>query len=63
VQRSTEITPKSFDRAYAEVRNQRFVLVFVVVRVLEVQRSTAPVLVRVFRFAGLFTVSPTIQDR
>jgi hypothetical protein len=41
-------------------RNQRFVLV--VARVLEVQRSTGPALVRLFRFAGLFAVSPTIED-
>ena len=32
-----------------------------VVLVLEVRRSTGPVLVRLFRFAGLFAVSPTIE--
>jgi len=32
-----------------------------VVLMLEVQRSTGPVLVRLFRFAGLFAVSPTIE--
>jgi hypothetical protein len=37
-------------------------IVLVLVLVLEVQRSTGLVLVRLFRLAGVFAVSPTIQD-
>jgi hypothetical protein len=51
-----------FEKLTCPLSAEEAALSLSIVLVLEVQGSMGPVLVRPFRFAGLFWLSPTIQD-